>query len=73
MQNKFTQKAQSTLSKAMSEAGALGHSYIGSEHILLGLASEKDSIASRILSARGLGAGVIKSSIIEIMGEGERC
>ena len=73
MQNKFTQKAQSTLNKAMSEAGSLGHSYIGSEHLLLGLASERDSIASRILLARGLSPTVIKSSIIEIMGEGEKC
>lgn len=73
MQNKFTQKAQNTLKNAMNEAGALGHAYIGSEHILLGLAAEKDSIAARILFARGLGMPVIKNSIIEIAGEGERC
>lgn len=73
MQNKFTQKAQSTLNRAAAEAGALGHSYIGSEHILLGLAAESDSIASRILSARGLSACVIRRSITDIIGEGEKC
>ncbi len=73
MQNKFTQKAQNTLNRAMTEAGALGHTYIGSEHLLLGLASEKDSIASRILHARGLSIAVIRDSIIEVMGEGEKC
>ena len=73
MQNKFTQKAQNTLTRAISEAGALGHAYIGSEHILLGLAAEKDSIASRILFARGISPSIVRSSIVEIMGEGEKC
>lgn len=73
MQNKFTQKAQNTLNRAEAEAGALGHTYIGSEHILLGLAAEADSIASRILSARGLSACVIRRSITDIAGEGEKC
>ena len=73
MQNKFTQKAQNTLNRALTEAGALGHSYIGSEHILLSLALEKDSIAARILFARGISAPVVRSSIIGLMGEGEKC
>ncbi len=73
MQNKFTQKAQNTLNRALSEAGTLGHAYIGSEHLLLALALEKDSIAARILSARGISAPLIRSSIIGLAGEGERC
>ncbi len=72
MQNKFTQKAQSTLTRAAEEASALGHVYIGSEHLLLGLALEKDSIAARVLFARGLSPTLIKGSIIELCGEGER-
>ena len=73
MQNKFTQKAQNTLRCAMTEAGNLGHAYIGSEHLLLALAAEKDSIAARILFARGLGVAVIKAAIVGIDGDGEKC
>jgi len=70
MQNKFTQKAQSTLNRAMSAAGELGHSFIGSEHILLGLALEKDCIAARILAARGIIDTTLRKSIIDAEGEG---
>ncbi len=72
MQNKFTQKAQKALERAADEAGLMGHAYIGTEHLLLGLALEKDSIAARTLFARGLGATVIRSSILRLSGEGER-
>ncbi len=73
MQNKFTQKAQKTLERAAEEAGSMGHAYIGTEHILLGLALEKDSIAARILFSRGLGATVIRASIVRLSGEGDKC
>ncbi len=73
MQNKFTQKAQNTLKSALSEAGALGHSFIGSEHILLALIGERDSIAAKILSARGLTASLVRSAICEHIGVGEPC
>ena len=72
MQSKFTQKAQGTLKYAAAEAGAMGHTYIGSEHILLGLAMEKDSISARILLARGISPSLIRSSIVSITGEGEK-
>ena len=73
MQNKFTQKAQNTLKGALFEAGELGHAYVGSEHILLALAAEKDSIAARILCSRGLGVPVVRASIIEAIGTGDKC
>ena len=70
MQNKFTQKAQNTLNRAMSVAGELGHSFIGTEHILLGLSLEKESIAAKILLSRGIVDSAIRKSIIEAEGEG---
>ena len=73
MHNKFTQKAQNTLKNALNEAGALGHAYMGSEHLLLGLTMEKDSIAARLLSARGIDEGSVRESIIEITGRGDKC
>ena len=53
MKSKFTQKAQNTLGRALECARELGHTYIGTEHLLLGLLGEDDSAASRLLYARG--------------------
>ena len=72
MQSKFTQRAQSTLKYATSEAGAMGHTYVGSEHILLGLAMEKESVAAKVLLSHGISASVIRGSIITITGQGEK-
>ncbi len=54
MNNRFTEKAQSALNCALERARAFGHTYVGSEHILLGLLSDSDSIACRILNGRGV-------------------
>ena len=70
MANKFTPKAQYALNAALSIATELGHSYIGSEHLLLGLLSTPDSAAARILTARGAVADGIKNTVIEITGIG---
>ncbi len=70
MSNKFTQKAQNTLNRALSFARELGHSYVGSEHLLMGLVAEKDSIASRLLLARGADTLRLRKSIIDIAGAG---
>ena len=70
MANKFTQKAQSTLNRALSFARELGHSYVGSEHLLLGLVSEKDSIAARLLAARGADPARLRRSIADVSGVG---
>ncbi len=72
MTNKFTTKAQKALERAHSEACALGHTYIGSEHILLGLAGEKDCVASRLLAARGIDFLGLRSAVAEISGSGSR-
>ena len=70
MANKFTPKAQYSLNYALTAASDLGHSYIGSEHLLLGLMETPDSAAARILVARGATAEAIKGAIIEITGIG---
>ena len=72
MVNKFTQKAGGALSSALTLAQELGHSYIGTEHLLLGLASQKDSIASRILILRGANESRIRQSIVDYMGIGSK-
>lgn len=72
MVNKFTQKAQKALAAALSAADELGHSYIGTEHLLLGLISQKESIAARILTQRGANEIKLKQSIIDYMGRGSK-
>ncbi len=67
---RFTQKAQNVLNHALSFARELGHTYIGSEHILLGLVAEHDSVAAKILQARGADTESLKNAVIEIAGEG---
>ena len=63
MTNKFTAKAQKVLERAQYEACELGHTYIGSEHILLGLAGEENSVASRILAARGIQFEILRRTV----------
>ena len=70
MINKFTQKAQNALQSALSFAKEMGHTYVGSEHLLLGLLSEKDSIASRVLMEKGLSTDGLRRKIAEVSGLG---
>ncbi len=73
MQNKFTQKAQNILRSSLNEAGKRGHSMVGSEHLLLALVSEKDSISARILSLHGLSAAFVRAQILQRQGESAHC
>lgn len=50
----FTKKAQNSLNKALYIASQMGHTCVGSEHLLLGLLSEKEGIAARVLEERGV-------------------
>ena len=54
MSNRFTEKAEKALNNASNIAESLGHTYIGSEHILLSLVSQTDSAASLILQRNGV-------------------
>ncbi len=70
--SKFTAKATNVLNKSLYLAAELGHTYIGSEHILLALTSEADSVAARLLDARGVDYDGVKNAIIARIGTGER-
>ncbi len=67
---RFTQKAQNVLNGSLTHARELGHTYIGSEHLLLSLASEEDSVASGILRAKGIESTSVKNAIIRLAGAG---
>ena len=50
----FSEKANMCLNKAVEVAEDSGHTYIGSEHILLGLTDSADSVAGRLLNSKGI-------------------
>ena len=72
MENKFTGKAQHALSLAISHAQELGTSYVGSEHLLLGLLEERESVASRMLQKRGITYAKIKDEVYTLTPPAEK-
>ncbi|MBQ8357657.1 MAG: ATP-dependent Clp protease ATP-binding subunit [Clostridia bacterium] len=70
MNNRFTQKAQNTLNNALRFASEMGHTYIGSEHILLALTAETDSVAAKVLAGRGVSVEKLKNEIAALSGLG---
>ncbi|HVM17699.1 MAG TPA: Clp protease N-terminal domain-containing protein [Gaiellaceae bacterium] len=63
----FTPRAKKVLELALREALALGHNWIGTEHILLGLVREGDGVASRILLDFGADAERVRDAVIGLL------
>ena len=72
IQNKFTVTAGNVLKRASREAGELGHTYVGTEHLLLAMAKDQESVGGGILSAGGIEYEATKTLIREISGTGEK-
>ncbi len=70
MSDKFTMKAQNALSAALKIAREMGHSYVGTEHLLMGLISTKDCIASKILLRCGISESQVVREVENISGVG---
>ena len=68
--SRFTSAAASSIRLAQENAALLGHSYVGSEHLLLGLASQEYSPAGRALRAVGADSRKIRSEIARRIGTG---
>lgn len=64
----FTPRSKKSLELAAEEARALGHNYIGTEHLLLGLLRESEGVASQVLLNLGLDLNRVRSEIMEILG-----
>jgi ATP-dependent Clp protease ATP-binding subunit ClpC len=64
----FTPRAKKVLELSMREALALGHNYIGTEHILLGLMRENEGVACRILLDFDADADKIRAEVIRLLG-----
>ena len=71
MYYKFTARAEKALELAQELAMELGHDYIGSEHILYGLAEEGTGVASKVLENQNVNSEHIKQEIEEILGTEE--
>lgn len=66
----FTQKANEALNIAVSTAEDLGHTYIGSEHLLIGLLREGNGVAASVLSQKGVNAEDIEQELKKSVGVG---
>lgn len=64
----FTPKAKKVIELAMEEARALGHNYIGTEHLLLGLIREGEGIASQVLMNSGLELDKVREEVMNLLG-----
>ena len=70
MFERFTDRARRVVVLAQEEARLLGHNYIGTEHILLGLISEREGVAARVLDQLGVSLDAVRSKVQAIIGEG---
>jgi len=69
--DKFTERARKVLALAQEEARRFDHSYIGTEHILLGLVREEEGMGAKILANLGIGLNKVRSAVEFIIGRGE--
>ena len=68
--NRFTSTALGAIRLAQENAARLGHSYVGSEHLLLGLASQEYSMAARLLREAGADSQTLRAAIAQLVGTG---
>ena len=69
-ENKFTPRAEEALRLSQEAAGELGHGYVGTEHLLLGLIREEEGLAHEVLTEQGLTADMIVEIIKRSVGAG---
>ena len=70
MTTRFTSKAQRALNAALEQAARMGHTYVGSEHILLGLLDDPESTSAKLLDAKGVKAMEVKEAVEQFAGVG---
>jgi len=64
----FTPRAKKVLEFAIEEANSLGHNYIGTEHLLLGLLRETSGRAAKVLEALGVRLRDVREEVLELLG-----
>jgi prophage maintenance system killer protein len=69
----FTPRAKKALALSLREALQLGHNYVGTEHLLLGLAREGEGVAAELLIGFGAGHARVRDQVLQLLtGEGEQ-
>jgi len=69
MFERFTDRARRVVVLAQEEARLLGHNYIGTEHILLGLIHEKEGVAAKVLERLGISLEAVQAKVEAVIGE----
>ena len=72
MFGRFTERAQRVMVLSQEEARRLGHSVVGTEHILLGLIAEGEDVAARALLSLGISIDQVRAEVERIIGRGEK-
>jgi ATP-dependent Clp protease ATP-binding subunit ClpA len=72
MFERFTERARRVVVFAQDEARELNHNYIGTEHLLLGLMRDADSVAAQALRELDIGQDAVREQVTEIIGRGKR-
>src|SRR5918993_109008 len=67
--DKFTDRARKVLTLAQDEAQRLGHNYIGTEHLLLGLVREGEGIAAGVLESLGVNLDKVRHEVIRVLSQ----
>ena len=70
MFNRFTERARRVLVQAQQEALKLGSDHIGTEHLLLGLISDSDSVAAKALLSFNINLSAMRSHLMEKLSQG---
>ena len=71
-EDRFTERAKNAFELAQAAASELGHGYVGSEHILLGLSREGGGVAAKVLRESGLESQLVFDLIVKNVGRGDR-
>jgi ATP-dependent Clp protease ATP-binding subunit ClpA len=72
MFERFTDRARRVVVLAQEEARLLNHNYLGTEHLLLGLAHEGEGVAAMALESLGISPEAVRAQVEEIIGQGQR-
>jgi ATP-dependent Clp protease ATP-binding subunit ClpC len=64
----YTPRAKKVIELSLAEAQKLNHSYIGTEHLLLGLIDEKEGVAAQILLSMGAQGDLVRQKVLELLG-----
>jgi len=67
---KLTQRAELAIEQARAAAGEMGHAYVGTEHLLLGVLREKKGLGARILEKRGISEDALHRIVVHRSGIG---